>query len=181
MKKVIIVLATICVAAVAQAAAVVWSSGSAIYDGAGNKVGKNATLWVYEITSADYSGSKTAWELAGDKVIAGTAPAAKGTSNSMTSKFTNISVDGTVADTTYYYAVITTIGTGDDMKYIAEKATVTTGGDGNGAFTTVASSAYTAAGAKGAWASASSAAPEPTSGLLLLLGMAGLALKRKRA
>ena len=34
--------------------------------------------------------------------------------------------------------------------------------------------------AAGGWAAAS-AAPEPTSGLLLLLGMAGLALKRKKA
>ena len=34
-----------------------------------------------------------------------------------------------------------------------------------------------AAGTQGGW----TAVPEPTSGLLMLLGMAGLALKRKRA
>ena len=34
---------------------------------------------------------------------------------------------------------------------------------------------------KGATAWSTAAVPEPTSGLLILLGMAGLALKRKRA
>ena len=39
---------------------------------------------------------------------------------------------------------------------------------------------YTANGA-GWYGAASAPVPEPTSGLLMLLGMAGLALKRKRA
>ncbi len=39
----------------------------------------------------------------------------------------------------------------------------------------------TASQAAGAWTSVTSSVPEPTSGLLMLLGMAGLALRRKRA
>ena len=39
----------------------------------------------------------------------------------------------------------------------------------------------TASSAAGAWKSASGAVPEPTSGLLMLVGLAGLALRRRRA
>jgi len=68
----------------------------------------------------------------------------------------------------------------DDSKYYV---TTTSGGvktpaasTSNAAAFSIASQA-SATAAAGAW----TAVPEPTSGLLLLLGMAGLALKRKRA
>ena len=75
----------------------------------------------------------------------------------------------------------------DDGKYIAVVAYA--GGDGEDdmfrVFESMASGgvlefdpAY-GSGSAGAWTTA--AVPEPTSGLLLLLGVAGLALKRKRA
>lgn len=50
----------------------------------------------------------------------------------------------------------------------------------NVVFGTSASTAQTATLSPGSWAAIADV-PEPTSGLLLLLGMAGLALKRKRA
>jgi len=67
------------------------------------------------------------------------------------------------------------------MMYYAERASVTTGDDGNGSFTTFgAGTIASQTAAASAWSSAGSV-PEPTSGLLMLVGLAGLALRRRRA
>ncbi len=71
----------------------------------------------------------------------------------------------TITDDSAYYVTTTSSG-------VKTPSASTT----NSAKFTIASQAAATAGA-GAW----TAVPEPTSGLLLLLGMAGLALKRKRA
>lgn len=70
----------------------------------------------------------------------------------------------------FYYVVID--DGGKDIAYTttAKSATINTG---------TGMSSQTVASSKFAYATAS--VPEPTSGILLLLGMAGLALKRKRA
>ena len=93
-------------------------------------------------------------------------------------------VDGTK----YYFAVIdTTAGSGIDVPTTGYFTVDKNGGNATGSgFYEVMWSASTGfdLSADGGFAGASMAttvAPEPTSGLLLLLGMAGLALKRKRA
>lgn len=78
--------------------------------------------------------------------------------------------DGTVASGSFYYVVID-----DGGKDIAYTTTAKTGTINTGTGT----ASMTVASSKFAYATAS--VPEPTSGILLLLGMAGLALKRKRA
>lgn len=75
-----------------------------------------------------------------------------------------------------YYVILDT--SKDPSEYYASSKTALTGRAANGSaiqagFGTVANSAVT-------W-TATSAVPEPTSGLLMLLGIAGLALKRRRA
>ena len=176
MKKLIIAAAIVCAAALSQAAAISWSS-DAVYDSTGTKVGKNASLYIYTLTEKQYSGTDTAWDLFGSDVQGGGKGATTtAKSQQMTSKFA-ASTSGTSADTTYYYAVITTTGTGNDMKYIADKVSITTGNDGNGSYSKIAAAATTAQGAKTAWHTV----PEPTIAMLLLLGVAGLALRRRRA
>ena len=73
-----------------------------------------------------------------------------------------------------------TYGSGDDLKYIGNigTATFTSAMDVDVAGMSLNLFGDSTAAAT-AWTGA--AVPEPTSGLLLLLGMAGLALKRKRA
>ena len=81
------------------------------------------------------------------------------------------------------FAVIfdTATVTADSNYYVTTASgnvkTVDPAGTASSSFTVASQSTYTQGNA-GAW---TAAAPEPTSGLLLLLGVAGLALKRKRA
>ena len=171
MKKMIIALASIAMAVVCNAAAVNWQSG-AVYKATDNttKVGKGVTDYLVSIYFySDSAGTTAVSGLTGDLSV--------GTSGTG-SKYSG-TVDGFAAATTYYTQLVittdgyeaksdvvafTTLGTGDTTLNFAE-------GDGfNTSYTFSTSTA-------GAW----QAVPEPTSGLLMLLGMAGLALKRKRA
>ena len=185
MKKIVVAVAMFCVNLIANAGSVMWGS-TTIYNASGAKVKNTATMYVYILTDADaYAALTDVWATYGNDVKAGGSSAtSKATSNNLTSKATANAPNGTAtANTTYYAAIIATYGTGDDMKYYVEKATATTGDDGNGTYQFGTGALDSAAAAAGAWKSAggSSPVPEPTSGLLMLLGVAGLALKRKRA
>jgi len=181
MKKLMFMLAAVAMAACTQAASVSWQT-VAMYNETGAKVADTATFYVYLIDKTTYDGLTDVWATYGDDVKAGgtTADATKGTGK-YTHKATVYAPNGTsTANTTYYAALIATYGTGDDMKYYAEKASVTTGEDGEATYSTFGAGAIdSAAHAATGWTAA--AVPEPTSGLLLLMGVAGLALRRKRA
>ena len=181
MKKMMIALAAVAMAAAVQAASVSWST-VAMYNAEGSKIADKGTVYVYLLDSADAYGKLTdIWGTYGADVMAGgTGAAASKTTGKFTHKASNIYAPETASpNTTYYAAIIATYGTGDNMKYYAEKASVTTGEDGEGAFTMGGGKLDTAAAAATAWQSA--AVPEPTSGLLMLVGLAGLALRRRRA
>ena len=182
MKKLMFMLAAVAMAASVHAASVTWSSAT-LYNTEGAKAKATVTMFVYLLDKTTYDSLTDVWATYGDDVKAGGTTAANvgGTkSASLSSKATvNAPKDTAVANTTYYAALIATIGTGDDMKYYAEKASVTTGDDGNGGYTTFgAGHLDSAAVAATGWQSA--AVPEPTSGLLMLVGLAGLALRRGR-
>ena len=182
MKKLMFMLAAVAMAASVHAASVTWST-VAMYNAEGSKVKATATMYVYLLDKTTYDGLTDVWATYGSDVKAGGTTAANvggSKSASLTSKASvSAPKDTAVANTTYYAALIATYGTGDDMKYYAEKATVTTGDDGNGSFSIGLGKLDSATAAASNWQTA--AVPEPTSGLLLLIGMAGLALRRKRA
>ena len=165
MKKILIAAAIVMTAIVSQAAAFKWTAAN-VYDSSGSsKYTGTAAIYAYTTDVA------SAVKVADAYVVSGTFKSdAAGTATGYTAEWADA-----VVDTTYnFYMVIEDGGKAfdsSDVKVVAGKA-IATGATsvGFGNMTTYTQNASN-------WA----AVPEPTSGLLLLLGMAGLALKRKRA
>ena len=164
MKKILIAVITVGVAIAAQAASVTWSATS-VKDIAGNNA-KSVTGW---------SAVCTIWSADGSTIIGSDTDT---DSNSM-SKFSG-SISGTATSTTYLAQLVITDDKGNTIT--SEKAEFTTDSSAEyGEINFTNGSKFKTATAKIDYATGWTAAPEPTSGLLLLLGVAGLALKRKRA
>ena len=192
MKKLIIAAAVACVAALTQAATVSWSI-SGLKDSTGNLMSSGAayvfcTKGANAKSVADVTAALAAITSADDLktyLADNSLSALKGT---ISSGGTNVSgVDlassGVPAATSSVkiFAVIVDDDTfGDNVKYVI---TAASGNVKTPAASTSNNAGFTLDGATPTanpsnW---TAAAPEPTSGLLLLLGVAGLALKRKRA
>lgn len=195
MKKILIATVAIAFGLMANAASFQWRTGTqAIYDG--YKSGKSeysaaavSSLAVYLINNSTYAQSTlvTALSAATDAtgiVAAFNAAKAKQISSGTTattgriSSYVGFTQDVAAGDSLTAY-LIALVQDGDDAYvYVSDtvsgtaQATATT----SLAFTTTNSSKTLASGGSGWYA-----VPEPTSGMLMLLGMAGLALKRKRA
>ena len=189
MKKLMIALAAVAMGFAANAASYNWSAPSGrLLDGtdttgAAHYVSGNAYLLFTSVLSQS------------DLVTAFAADAASAASTVSTKSLSTATIgsDARVADTSFtadvtanqtaYFVVFN-----EDNMYISDTVEATYAAVGTstvefGSLTASsralpkdASAGYSAAGWYGA-----AAVPEPTSGLLLLLGMAGLALKRKRA
>ena len=182
MKKLMIAAAIACAAAFANAATANWGIGY-IEDIDGNLLGSSssgytATLNIYSdaaMTALITSSSSDSWD---DGFAEGVSA----------------SVLVNSVETTYYGQIVvshasqtlssdgfqfTTSTMADETEvFIMTDSSEVSGIEkiGGGAFSG-ANGAFATAGGGSGW----TAAPEPTSGLLLLLGMAGLALKRKHA
>ena len=187
MKKLMIAAMLVGIATLAQAAGYQWKSGTTggvLYAGdADNKAAAGTMLYLF----MDASQSDVFADLADGKAIS-TLGAATTTTLTTASKITTVSFDGSTFEGThdFFFAAVLKDKDNNDVFYIsstkASQAYAATGttalGWGDLTSTSkslkLASDGFTGAGMY-------SSVPEPTSGLMLLLGVAGLALRRRRA
>ena len=194
MKKVMFILAAIALAIGAQGAAITWKMGTAIKApnddgsiGSANAANGTLSMYVWLVNETTYN-SATADSIVSDyKGKIGTADASvtgKGGAAGGQAQTTGLDFS-TTQDTTYYGIVLTQYKSGDTEMWLANKASAvinTAGTDasvGNlsknwGGGTGTAITSWSNGGGGG------SDVPEPTSGLLLVLGGAMLALRRKQ-
>ena len=174
MKKLLIVAAVALAAAVSQAASVSWSVNN-IQSSPAVTVGEGWLVQLYSSSVAfDYSAAKAGTITA----LNSATSVASGTIFRAGDTFGNYSA----GDAVNTYAVVFDAATVADAKnYIVSdvlnKSIAASGANLSVSFGNMASTATTNMFRNSTW----TAVPEPTSGLLMLLGMAGLALKRKRA
>lgn len=174
MKKLMIALAVVAIAGMTQAAAFKWSTGGLTApnaDGsAGTTVASEATgTWLASISL--YSDSACTTPIEG--LTGNTGSTVNAMNNSISGTFSGATF--AFDNSTTYYAVLdltytTAAGTQTLTTDVVSTKLKTTGNTTLNFSTAISNASWSAA-----------AVPEPTSGLLLLLGMAGLALKRKRA
>ena len=173
MKKIVIAISATLLGIAANAAAVNWQS-NAIQSSPDTAVAAGWLVQIYT-TSVDYSydnakAGKIATWATGSTVAAGTTFRATGSGtqeNSTTESYYAVIYDASTVATAKNYIV-------SDAVSVTINAAGTTGVLSFGAMTnTTAANKFL----NSSW----QAVPEPTSGLLMLLGMAGLALRRRRA
>ena len=176
MKKLMVAVAIAMLGVMANAATVKWMA-NAIQDAPDTSVGAGWLVQVYSSSVAyDYAlakaGTIETWA-SSTTVAAGTTFRASGT-------VANGIANGTTAS--FYAVVYDAADVASAKNYIVSTdVSITATAAGNDVNLSFGAMNGTALGTNKFYGQSWQAAPEPTSGLLLLLGVAGLALKRKRA
>ena len=184
MKKLMMFAACAMLVAVTNAAAVGWSlAGATGYAGDAYQffvVGQNGVSSVATITALLDAGTSTADYAFGSGTVAANGSAIVAAAKS------GKTLDAGTTYNSFFVVFDSDTLTSGSTKYavVSEASTLTQSPSATAAnITFVAGNQATFLSIASDWKSygTSSAVPEPTSGLLMLLGMAGLALRRKRA
>lgn len=200
MKKIVMTAAIACIAAIGQAATSNWTwyTGTQVMkDGYGKDgatytpVAISTTLFLLAVADSGYTTQDALYQALGNgsKSIADIKAMAldseaTGSDGKLTVKQPFTRTDA-VTGTTYYYAIF---AVSDDEKYVYFSASRGGNAVDDPGTTDISLATGTSANFKttdsviaGGWYAAPEVVPEPTTGLLVLLGIAGLALKRRRA
>ena len=181
MKKIIIACATIAMTIAANAAACSWSSSGTIYKPDGSSIaGTTYTAYLFNADTVS-QGDLLAAIRDGGKVSDYASMSSYQSDSSAKITSTSFTQDAGLDITGYFVIVL------DDYVYISNTASAPTAAVGEALFRFASQSSnsknlfdsdapYSSAG----WYS-TAAVPEPTSAMLLVLGVAALALRRKRA
>ena len=186
MKKLMLALSAVTMAVCANAAAVSWASGN-ITDPNGDVANKSVTAYLWVVDAATYNtfAANTTGKAMSDAVYAAYGSKTGEAYTSLTTSkkgVANLLDDSKAygAGDSAYGIILYTYGSGDDIQYMGNAGMVSfeSAMDVTSENMSEFLLGSSTAGAP-AWSSAS--VPEPTSGLLMLLGMAGLVLRRRRA
>ena len=188
MKKLMIVLVAVAMGVAANAASFNWSAPSGrLFDGLGSSSANRYEGTGYLFNAATVSQATILAAFISGSGVGDTLATALST-GAFSSGRASASADFAGPDARFnaYFVVLGKDASGNDAIYISNTVIADYTAVGAGSIEFGQQNAYSSAGFKDAAGGFSSAgwytaAPEPTSGLLILLGMAGLALKRKRA
>ena len=193
MKKLMIALAVAAMAVIGNAASVNWITGAmSLPDGA--TYSKNTTTaYLYALTADQYNAIVTAWgdgtgadmsKSVSDYVTANSLTSEANANNKASGKTSIAGTSSYATGATAYGAILINYTGTDEKNYVfgnvasiyIENGDVDVDVSSLGSYVFGDTNTMTTAAG---WYTAT--VPEPTSGLLMLLGMAGLALRRRRA